>query len=267
MIRHPIRALAFIVVFLFSSSAMDILNLELTRGVAGAMPIAVVPFSVQGEMPPQDVSAIIANDLQNSGRFKVSGQGSTGVDEVVQGKIQSAGGDRYQVSFQLVDNFKKKGSGNAVSLEKNYTVPGGQLRSLAHHISDLIYQQMIGVRGVFSTKVAYVVVQRSPQGPTRYILEVCDQDGYNPQPLFTSYDPIMSPSWSPNGKQIAYVSFEKQRAAIYLEEVASGSRRLVSEFPGINGAPAWSPDGSKLALVLSKSGSPNVYVMDMATHG
>src|SRR3990167_5355972 len=266
MIQQLFRMLTLITMMLLSFSTMAMLNLELTRGMAGAEAIAVIPFVVQRATPPQNVSAIISNDLQNSGRFKVYAQNSTNVDEVVQGSIQSLGGDRYQVSFQLLESFKKKGGGGPAVLDKKYTVPGDQLRALAHHISDLIYQQVIGVRGVFSTKLAYVVVQRSVQGQTRYILEVCDQDGYNPRALLTSYDPIISPAWSPNGKQIAYVSFEKRRAAIYLEDVATGTRRLISEFPGINGAPAWSPDGRKLALVLSKSGSPNIYIMDMATY-
>lgn len=263
---------------MFSCSAHAILSMELTRGLASAIPIAIVPFAADGSLP-QDVSGIISNDLANSGRFKVYGQGLVkqfphaagevssdyfnhlGTDNVVVGKVVSLGGDRYQISFQLLDLLNGKGS-ESIVLEKKYQIFGSEMRKLSHHISDLIYERMTGTPGIFSTKIAYVVVQRSPQAAARYLLEVADQDGYNPRPLLSSTQPLMSPSWAPNGKQIAYVSFENHHAGIYLQNVVTGERRLLSEFPGINGAPAWSPDGSKLALVLSKSGSPNIYVMN-----
>ncbi len=108
-------------------------------------------------------------------------------------------------------------------------------------------------------------MQRFGNQPARYILEVSDQDGYKPRPLLNSTSPMMSPAWSPNGRQIAYVSFEKKHASIFLQDVTNGSRRLLTDFPGINGAPAWSPDGRKLALVLSKDGSPNLYILDIGT--
>lgn len=250
---------------MISQSAFAMLSLELTSGVTGAIPIAVTPFNVQGETPPQDVSGIVTNDLQHSGRFKVLGDSSA--DTVVVGSVESVGGGRYQVSFQLKDNFRGKTSPqDAVMLNQKFVVSAAELRPLAHHISDMIYQKITGTKGIFSTRLAYVVVQRSANAPTHYILEVADQDGYNPRPILTSTYPIMSPSWSPNGKEIAYVSFEKKYASIYVHNVVNGSRRLISEFPGINGAPAWSPDGRKLALVLSKSGSPNIYTLDLASH-
>jgi TolB protein len=279
-------ALFFCFSFLASHSAFALLSLELTRGVAGAVPIAVVPFA-SGSSAPEDISGIISNDLQNSGRFKVSGRDvinsfpddvrhvdygyfrGLGADNIVLGRVQALGGDRYEVSFQLVDAIRGKdqptNSTQALLSSQKFVVPGNQVRAVAHHISDMIYQQIVGVRGVFSTRLAYIVVQRAPGMATRYILEVCDQDGYNPRPLLSSTDPIMSPAWSPNGKQIAYVSFEDQRASVYVEDIATGSRRVVSQFKGINGAPAWSPDGRKLALVLSKDGSPNIYVLDLSS--
>lgn len=269
--------------FILATHAYALLSLELTRGVAGAVPIAVVPFAVTGSALPEDISAIVSSDLQNSGRFKVYGRDSLnqfpsnlqavqydyfrhlGASNLVIGQVHQLSPNRYQVSFQLVDVFNGKTQHTSV-LDQKFEVSGTQLRALSHHISDLIYQRILGVRGVFSTRLAYILVQRSPTAPTRYILEVADQDGYNPRPLLSSTDPIMSPGWSPNGKQLAYVSFENQRASIYIEDVATGARRLVSQYKGINGAPAWSPDGRKLALVLSKDGSPNIYVLDLATH-
>jgi len=288
------------VVVLFSvlipvHSAFALLNLELTQGVSGAVPIAVVPFAEVG-IPPQHVAEIVNNDLQHSGRFRAYNQRALamhpsqldqvsfsyfqklGTDNIVIGHVQALGGDRYQVSFQLLDAFKARATTDrqhqgqnlaqnkqAVVLSQQFVVSATQLRQVAHHISDLIYEKILGVRGVFSTRLAYVVVKCSPAGPARYTLEVADEDGYNPRLLLSSNDPIMSPSWAPNSKQIAYVSFENRRAAIYIQDVASGKRRLVSQLPGINGAPAWSPDGRKLALVLSKGEAPNIYVLDIGS--
>lgn len=260
-LRKYLSLLCVSIALLLTQSAYAMLNLELTRGVSGAMPINITPFTIQGVPPTEDIAAIVSNDLKNSGRFKLST--GSGDDKVV-GTIQETGTNQYQVTFQLLEGFKGSQAAPTVLLNKKYTTSGDQLRALAHHISDAIYQQLTGIRGVFSTRLAYVVVQRGA-GSTKYSLEVSDQDGYNPRPLLTSNDPIMSPAWSRDGRRIAYVSFENERAAIYIEDVATGSRQLVSNFKGINGAPAWSPDGRKLALVLSKSGSPNIYVMDIAS--
>ena len=280
--RKVVTLLLFLLTITVPYSASAILSMELTRGVAGAVPIAVVPFAGSNGLS-QNVSGIVANDLQNSGRFKVYGQSALGqfpsrandvsadyfrhlgTDNVVIGQIEPAGDNRYQVSVQLLDIFRGKGVAGIV-LNKKYTIPASELRAVAHHISDLIYQQITGVRGIFSTKLAYVVVQHIGEGQGHYTLELSDQDGYNPRPLLSSSEPIMSPAWSPNGKQLAYVSFENKYASIYLQDVTTGTRRLLSKFPGINGAPAWSPDGRKLALVLSKSGSPNIYILDIESH-
>ncbi len=264
--RKYLAALCFSIIFLTASPAFAILNLELTRGIAGAVPITVLPFS--SEMS-EDPAPIITNDLRNSGRFKVYHDDSKKTDAVVSGRIQRTGADQYQISFKLVDGLKGKADPDrvreSVLLARTYTVPQKELRSVAHHISDLVFQQITGMRGVFSTRLAYIVVQHLPDKQTRHILEISDQDGYNATPLLVSYEPIMSPAWSPNGKKLAYVSFENKKSAIYIQDVATGVRRLVSRIPGINGAPAWSPNGNKLALVLSKNVSPNIYVLDLNT--
>lgn len=280
--RKIIAALLFAFTISMSPASFAILSMELTQGVASAVPIAVVPFASASDAP-QDISSIVANDLQNSGRFKVYGKSALsefptsassvsadyfhrlGTDNVVVGKVAPLGGDRYTVSFELLDMYHGKGADNVV-MKKSYTVNGRELRAVAHHISDLIYEGLTGVRGVFSTRIAYVVIQTKANGKKRYIMEISDQDGYNPRPMLDAPQPIMSPSWSPDGKNIAYVSFEKRHAGIYMQNVATGARQLISEFPGINGAPSWSPDGKKLALVLSKSGAPNIYTLDINSH-
>lgn len=259
-------------ILLFATSAYAALDLELTQGVDKALPIAIMSFSEH-----HDIGKIISSDLQNSGRFKVANidapqQLSYGVhavnyaywakqkiDNVVIGSTRSLG-KKYRVTFKLLDVY-----GHSILLNEDYTIPKQQLRALAHHISDLIYQQLTGERGIFSTKIAYILVQREQGKPTKHSLIVADADGHNPNELLVSSSPIMSPAWSPSGKHIAYVSFKHSKAAIYIQDIATGKRELATEFPGINGAPAWSPDGEKLALVLTKTGYPKIYILDLTT--
>jgi TolB protein len=144
----------------------------------------------------------------------------------------------------------------------SFTVGRGELRRLAHHISDLIYEKLTGEKGAFNTQIAYVTTSGSGKNKT-YTLLVADSDGYNPQTILRSGQPLMSPAWSADARQIAYVTFENKAAEIYLQDVASGSRRKVASFPGVNGAPAWSPDGRRLALTLSQDGNPEIYIMEI----
>jgi TolB protein len=259
------------------------LDLVLTQGTSNAIPIAIVPFSGQSDSSASNnVSSVINADLQYSGQFKpMDPQTMTqmphssadvnanywrqaNMNDVVVGSVQALGGNSYKVSFALISLFNGQQNGNQVLASQDFTVPGDQLRALAHHISDIIYQQLTGMRGIFSTKVAYVLVQRSP-GQSKYTLDVADIDGYNPKPLLVSNQPIMSPAWSHDGKQIAYVSFEDVTPKIYVQQVGSGARHVVSSFPGINGAPAWSPDNSQLAIVLSKGGNAKIYLMSLGS--
>jgi TolB protein len=273
-----------VVLFLLTiGSAHAALQLELTQGMSGALPIAVVPFANDPE--PTNFSNVITNDLQNSGRFKLFPSTQmkqtpseatnvdyhywqqTGSNNIVVGSIKSLGSNNYQVNIALLDTFKGMANpANGVVITDSFQINSSQFRQLAHKISDLIYQQLTGDRGIFSTKIAYVLVERDANQNPQYLLEVADEDGYNPRPLLRSNSPIMSPKWSPDAKKIAYVSFENQRSAIYLSDIASGSRQLISNSSGMNNAPAFSPDGKTLALVLSKSsGTPNIYTMNLAT--
>lgn len=253
------------------------LDLVLTQGVSSAIPIAIVPFTGGNQL----ISDIVSADLQNSGQFKVMdpqkmSQKPTQASEVnvnywrqakvnavVVGTVQQQG-DNYQVSFSLVNIFHNQNN-NQILASQTITVPANKMRSFAHHISDVVYKQLTGVKGIFSTRIAYVLAQRNPGQPRKYVLQVADMDGYNPRPLLTSRQPIMSPAWSHDGKQIAYVSFENVTPQIFVHDVITGARRAVSNFPGINGAPAWSPDDTQLAVVLSKSGSPKIYTLNIAS--
>lgn len=246
------------------------LDLELTQGINAALPIGISSFGSDSQASL--VNEVVRHDLEMSGQFRIiqpyvfnqeqpiAAWQRAGADSVLKGRVTSLGGDRYEVSFELLDAALQ----GRLLVGQKYTVTSQQIRALAHHISDAVYYKLTGDKGVFSTHIAYVLVQRAPD-KTRYSLEVADMDGYHPQSLLISSEPIMSPTWSPDGRQIAYVSFEKKRAQIFSVEVATGRRRLLTDFPGINGAPAWSPDGRQMAVVLSKSGNPKIYTIDLAS--
>lgn len=279
--------MSFIVISALPANAA--LDLELTQGIQRAMPIAVVPFNGQDNLQdPNNVAGVVSADLGDSGRFKVAEISGLqqfphsdqdvnfpywqkqGQNDLVVGQVSALPNGRYQVNFQLINVYAgSTGQANVnfqtpVLLSEQFTVGKTELREVAHHISDLVYQKLTGDRGIFTTKIAYVLVQGS-EPKVRYSLEVSDIDGYGPKPLLISNEPIMSPAWSPNGKSIAYVSFEGGNPKIYVQNVASGGRQLVSDQPGLNNAPAWSPNGAKLALVLTKTGNPKIFVKNLAT--
>ena len=248
------------------------LNIKITEGIEGDIPIAVVPFGQQG-VAGENIGAIVNADLARSGRFKTLPVSSMleqpttpeqiqfrtwqalGQDNLVIGQVKPAGGGQYVAEFHLFDAVR---GSELTGMNIPFAAP--ELRKTAHRIADIIYQQLTGEAGAFATRVAYVSV--SGEGRSRqYRLQVGDTDGYNPQSIISSREPIMSPSWSPDGRQIAYVSFENKTAAIFVQTLATGERQKVSDMPGINGAPSWSPDGSQLAMTLSKDGNPDIYVM------
>jgi TolB protein len=181
------------------------------------------------------------------------------VDNLVIGEVSPNGPGGYLVKFFLYDVFR----GEQIT---GYSMPttAGDLRATAHHIADIIYETLTGEPGAFATRIAYVTSVRDAAGSERVELRIADADGYNPQTIVSSEDPIMSPAWSPDGKQIAYVSFENAQPSIWVQQVFTGQREKLTSFKGINGAPAWSPDGRFLALTLSKDGNPDIFIMDIA---
>src|SRR3990167_2921281 len=262
------KIVLLIAVFSFLTAAHAALHLELTQGMNAAIPIVITPFANQTNNVPGNttLSQVISNDLQNSGQFSVT-TSQKSANDLVTGQVRQIGPSRYQVSFQLV-NLVPANTTDATNtttlLNLSFTANQAGLRGLGHHISDLIYQKLTGVRGVFSTKIAYVLVQRYADRPSHYQLIVADQDGFNPQTLLNSEQPIMSPTWTPDGRELAYVSFEGHHASIYIQNLATGGRSIISRYPGMNNSPAFSPHGRRLALVLTVSGNPNVFVMDLA---
>jgi TolB protein len=257
--------------------AHAIITITITEGGEGGMPIAIVPFKWQGKGKlPVDVSGVVNADLRRSGRFapltqeQMPGRPNRDKDVVfkewrlvksaalVIGHITPVKPDRYRVEFRLYDVFRERQLAGY-----RYTVTADKLRSVAHQISDIVYEKMTGEKGVFVSRIAYISRERAKDGKRLYRLSVADSDGANPQTILTSPEPLMSPAWSPDGKRLAYVSFEKKRSMIYLQDLKQGSRVRVAAFTGINSAPAWSPDGSRMAVTLSKEGNPEIYIIDI----
>lgn len=255
------------------------LTVGAVTGNEAALPIAVVPFAHEGAgLPPDtDVANVVAADLNRSGQFRALGRQDiveTPVrpgdvkfatwrllkqDFLVIGRISDADAGALRIEFELFDVAKQtRLLGLAIGARPN------DLRGAAHQIADLIYEKILGVRGAFWTRIAYVTATGIGKD-TQYALMVADSDGYNPQTVVRSREPLLSPAWSPDGKRLAYVSFERGNSSIYIQELTTGSRQVVAAYRGINGAPAFSPDGSKLALTLSQSGNPEIYVMDIAS--
>ncbi|WP_026960323.1 Tol-Pal system beta propeller repeat protein TolB [Aliagarivorans taiwanensis] len=278
------------------AGAQASLEIVITEGVDSARPIGVVPFDWQGFGDvPLDISKVVADDLRRSGAFNpiavnqmpqtpkddsevdFDAWAALGVEAVLVGSVVAAEQEgQYTVSYTLVDILRGQAAGNQelrdgvlvqtfdhVLLDRFRTVSEPQMRQMGHLISDRVYQALTGERGAFLTRIAYVVVDENASYP--FQLRVADYDGFNESTLLRSQEPLMSPSWSPDGRKLAYVSFENRKAEIYIHDIYNQQRELVSSYPGINGAPQWSPDGNSLALVLSKGGQPDIYVMDLET--
>ena len=251
----------------FAQFRVEVAGVGLTQ-----LPISVSLFRGE-DAAPQKISAIVIADLERSGQFRNIAGAPTGLDEtsrpdvsfwrqrgsdsLINGSVTRLADGRFDVRFRLWDVVRGQDLGG-----QSFAVTQGDLRLAAHRIADFVYERLTGDKGVFSTRIAYVT--RSAQ---RYNLWVADADGENAQAALTSPEPIISPAWSPNGTQLAYVSFESRKPVVYSHDVASGKRRLIANFKGSNSAPAWSPDGRTLAVTLSQDGSSQLYAIDTVTGG
>ena len=276
-------------------AAEDVLEIKITQGIEDARPIAIVPFKYQGTSKlPQVVDRIIAADLHRSGQFRPLSISempqqpgssrevdfkkwrSRGVEAVVTGTITELSPGNYRITYELVDIFQGHSGENLVLrggelvksnsfllLSRQATVSNLSLRMYSHQISDAIFLKLTGIRGAFATRIAYVSVNKQQNNP--YQLFVADSDGYAPQRLMASSEPVMAPNWSPNARDLAYVSFENGNSEIWIQNIYTGKRKSVSSFKGINSAPSWSPDGEYLAISLSKDGNSEIYTFDIAT--
>lgn len=274
--RAPCLFAAALLLLIAALPVLADLKIEITSGVVDAVPIAVVPFAESGESV--DVADVIQNDLEGSGRFKLlprsqmpsrpttasavvtSDWKNLGSDYIVVGRVTPLDGGKYAVDFDLLNTL----TGQRLAGQR-FVGTASALRNAAHRVSDVVYEKIIGIRGAFATRIAYVAVTGDPPSQT-YQLIVADADGEDQHLVLESHYPVMSPDWSPDGQYLAYVSFESKRPAVYVQQVNTGERQRVSARAGVNGAPAFSPDGKKLALTLSGSdGNPDIYILDLAT--
>jgi TolB protein len=263
------RCSSILILLALPLPASAVLTIEIIGTGTSQFPIAIVPFRAEAGLS-QPIAPVITADLARSGVFKLVDAGGLnpvpyepqdvnygtwrgrGAEAVVIGTVAPLADGRYEIRFRLMDVAKQ-----AQLAGFAYTASAAQLRHTAHRIADTIYEKLTGDRGVFSTRITYVVKQGG-----RFELQVADADGYGAQSVLASNEPIISPSWSPDGTQIAYVSFEQKKPVVYVQSLTTGGRRVLANFWGSNSAPAWSPDGKRLAVVLTKDGGSQIYLIN-----
>jgi len=259
------RILVFLGAALLALGAHAQLTIDITTSGGRQIPIAIMPLAGESTQP-QSVSEVVGADLARTGLFRLvytvgisptptepsqvnfADWTARSAEALVIGKVEGQG-DRVEVRFRLFDVQKQ-----SQLASYSYLVAPAQLRATAHRIADLIYERLTGDKGAFSTKITYVVKRG-----TRYELQVADADGFNAQTVLASQEPIMSPSWSPDGSRLAYVSFDQKKPIVVVQNLAQGTTKIVAAHRGNNSAPAWSPDGRFLAVALSKDGLTQVY--------
>jgi TolB protein len=251
----------------FSALAQAQLSIEITGAGAQRLPIAVADFGGE-RIVSQALTSVIRSDLERSGRFNlIDATGAAmdenttpnhadwkarGADALAAGSLSSTPDGRYETRFRLHDT-QRQGVLAGQALSHN----SSQIRATAHRIADIIYEKLTGERGIFSTRIAYVV-----KSPGRFELQIADADGNGAQTALASKEPIISPAWSPDAGKLAYVSFEAKKPVVYVHDLSTGKRHIAANFKGSNSAPAWSPDGRKLAVVLTKDGASQLYLVN-----
>lgn len=279
--RSFVRLAALLLALMACSSAQAALQVDITQSSDSAIPIAIAPFSVQGgQQLPVDVAQVASRDLASTGLFKLfdrtnmMGSPATpdqvnynnwqtqGVDNLVIGSAAPNGAGGYRITFYLLDAARGQ---SVASFQIN--AGANQLRDAGHTVANLIYQRFIGQKGYFLSNIAYITVTGSTADNRTFRLVVSDYDGSHPATVYSSKDPVMSPAWSPNGSQLAYVAFNvyKGTSSVRVQDLSSGNARTIASGHGVNGAPAWSPDGHRIAFAKSADGDTDLFVYDLNT--
>jgi TolB protein len=245
------------------------LSIEITGAGAQRLPIAVAPFAGEAALGP-GITSIVRADLERSGLFRIlelpplspvpteasnvnySEWRARLADALVLGSVAARPDGRFEVRFRLFDVVKQAERGGVA-----YTLTREQARATAHRIADFVYEKLVGEKGVFSTRIAYVVKRGS-----RYELQIADADGAGEETALASFEPIISPAWSPDGRRLAYVSFENKKPVVYVHSLLDGKRQVAANFRGSNSAPAWAPDGKTLAVSLSREGGSQIFLIN-----
>jgi TolB protein len=263
------RLLAAVTLVLAALPAAAQLSIEITGAGANRIPIAIAPFAGEGALAP-GITPIVRADLERSGLFRALELPPLGsalteasgvnyaewrsrlADALVLGSVATRPDGRFEVRFKLFDVVKGQDLSGVA-----FTLTPGQARATAHRIADYVYEKLTGEKGVFSTRIAYVVKRG-----TRFELQIADADGANEETALASFEPIISPAWSPDGKRIAYVSFENKKPVVYSHSLLEGRRQVVANFKGSNSAPAWAPDGRSLVVSLSRDGGSQLFAIN-----
>lgn len=267
------KRLLAVVLLCFATAASAQLSIDIVGGGAQRIPIAIAPFAGEGALASAGapgISAVVRADLERSGLFRTLEvpamnpplTEASGVnhaewrarlaDALVMGSVAARPDGRFEVRFKLFDTVKGADLSGVA-----YTLSREQMRTTAHRIADFVYEKLTGEKGVFSTRIAFVV----KRGP-RYELQIADADGAGEETALASFEPIISPAWSPDGRRLAYVSFENKKPVVYVHSLLDGKRQVAANFKGSNSAPAWSPDGSRLAVSLSRDGGSQIYLVN-----
>jgi TolB protein len=266
--------------FSFGGTASAQLNVLITKGIARPVPMAIVPFGWTGGGPAAyDIASVVSADLKSSGRFAPIAESDMvskptqpdkinfadwrllKVDYIVIGTLTENAPDQFTTVFQLFDVLR----GEQIL---GYRIMSGRadLRATAHRVSDMIFEKLVGIPGVFSTQIAYVSEEKRADGGKRFRLIVSDADGENAHIVADSPQPLLSPSWSPDGRRLAYASFEGDQQTVFVQTLKSGTRERISSRKGVNSSPAFSPDGRQLALTLSnEQGNLDIFTLDVGT--
>ena len=267
-----------VVLAMVASIVQAQLTIEISQGMDNPTAIAIAPFAWQGNgAPPEDVAAVVDSDLARSGQFVPIARTDMLSRPTAQADVFYRDWRAIEAEYLLIGRVSK--ANNELRIEYDLfdvlrqtivdsgaeTGPASTARMMSHRVADAVYEKLTGVPGAFATRLLYISVTRVPGGKDYSRLTMSDSDGANPVVLLETSEPLLGPTWSPDAKSIAYVSFETGRPAIYRQELSTGRREQLTNFKGLNSAPAWSPDGKTMAMVLSKDGSPDIYLMDLAT--
>jgi TolB protein len=267
------RSLLAALLLCFATAAGAQLSIEITGAGAQRIPIAIVPFAGEGALGDSagaSISAIVRADLERSGLLRAievptlnpppteassvnfAEWRARQADALVLGSVAARPDGRFEVRFKLFDTVKSADLSGVA-----YTLSRAQVRATAHRIADFVYEKLTGEKGVFATRIAYVVKRGN-----RFELQIADADGAGAETALASFEPIVSPAWSPDGRRLAYVSFENKKPVVYVHSLADGKRQVAANFKGSNSAPAWSPDGARLAVSLSRDGGSQLYLIN-----